>query len=69
MNLTGLDSACLMAIGVMGIIGMANLVDFRLRTMAEEKARRAEMARVRKWGIALPKRPDPPRTDEHLWHF
>lgn len=69
MDLNGLNAMCWMIIGVMAIIGFANLIDYGLRTMAENKANRAEMLRVRKWGLPAPKGPEDPKRDEHLWHF
>jgi len=59
----------MMVVGIMAAIGLANLVDYQVRTIAEQKARRAESARVRRWGLPAPNRPEPPRNDEHLWHF
>lgn len=54
--------------GVGFVVGLANLIDFGFRTMAENKAKRAEAARCAKWG--LPARPPTPETiDDHLWHF
>jgi len=58
-----------MVFGIMAVIGLANLLDYQMRTMAEKKAQRAEAARVRRWGLPAPIRPEPPRNDEHLWHF
>ncbi|MFI5385179.1 MAG: hypothetical protein ACHQ50_03570 [Fimbriimonadales bacterium] len=69
MDLNGLNAACWMVFGILATIGLANLADYGLRTMAENKARRAEMIRFRKWGLPAPKRPEEPRCDEHLWHF
>lgn len=69
MDITGAGVAFWLVLGVMVSIGVANLIDYRLRTMAEDKARRAEMVRFRKWGLPAPKRQEEPPRDEHLWHF
>ncbi len=69
MDPNGANAAALMVFGVMTTIGLANLVDYRMRTMAEEKARKAESARLRKWGLPAASRPEAPRADEHMWHF
>jgi hypothetical protein len=69
MDLNGFNAASWMVLGVLSVVGLANLVDFGLRTMAEKKAQRAELARFRQWGLPAPKFPDEPARDEHLWHF
>jgi hypothetical protein len=69
MDLTGLNTTLCTVVGVMALIGAANLMDCGFRTMAEKKARRAEMARLVKWGLPSPRSPEEPKRDEHLWHF
>ncbi|HVT12264.1 MAG TPA: hypothetical protein VHE55_08350 [Fimbriimonadaceae bacterium] len=64
-----IDTAVLFLAGIFVIIGFANLIDFGLRTMAENKAERAELCRFRRWGLPAPKPPAAPPDDEHLWHF
>lgn len=55
-------------IGVGFLVGLANLIDFGFRTMAENKAKRAEAARFAKWGLPASPTPAEPH-DDHLWHF
>ena len=69
MDINGLNAALGMVIGVFALIGCANLVDFSFQRMAEDKAQRAEVARFRKWGLPAPKVVEPPKNDDHLWHF
>lgn len=69
MDLTGLTPAVLLVFGILSVIGLANMLDFGLQTMAENKAERAECCRFRRWGLPAPKVPEAPRDDEHLWHF
>jgi hypothetical protein len=69
MDIAGLNAALIVVVGVMTIVGLANLLDYGLRTMAEDKATRAEEARFRKWGLPAPKSPEEPKSDEGLWHF
>ena len=69
MELNGLFPAIGMVIGILALIGFANLVDYGFQTMAENRAQRAEHLRFLRWGLPAPKRPEPPRNDDHLWHF
>lgn len=69
MDLNGLTPAVLLVFGILSVIGLANVLDCGLRTMAENKAERAESCRFRRWGLPAPQVPEPPRNDEHLWHF
>lgn len=69
MDLNALPGAIGMFVGILALVGLANLLDFGLRNLAEEKAQRAEAIRLRKWGLPAPMRPEEPKNDEHLWHF
>lgn len=69
MDLNSATTAFTLIFGVLALIGAANLLDFSFRTMAEDKAARAEAARVAKWGLKSPRREPRPEPDEHLWHF
>lgn len=68
MDINTVGPAVGMLVMVMGLIVIANLLDFGLRTMAREKAERAEARRVAKWGLPAPKSPPPPKQ-EGVWHF
>ena len=69
MDVNGFTAAFAMVFGIMGLIAVANLVDFGFRTMAENKATRAEHSRFQRWGLPAPTRPEEPQRDEHLWHL
>lgn len=69
MDLNGLNSAIGMVFGVFLLIGLASVLDCHFRGMAQEKARRAELARFVKWGLPPGRPTEPVKVDEHLWHF
>lgn len=69
MDLNGLTAAFGMMFGILGLIAIANFVDFSFRTMAETKAARAEYRRFLRWGLPAPAQPEEPKRDEHLWHL
>jgi hypothetical protein len=68
MDSNSLNSGVYLVVGIMCLVGIANLVDFGFRTMAQNKANRAEWSRYLRWGLPAPARPDEP-TDERLWHL
>jgi len=69
MELNQFGSGVSVVFGIFVAIGLAGLLDFYFRGMAESKARRAELARYLKWGMPPAPQADPPKTDDHLWHF
>jgi hypothetical protein len=68
MDTSGVGSAVGLLVLVMALVAFANLIDFGFRTMAQEKAQRAEAKRFAQWGLPAPKPAEPPR-DERVWHF
>lgn len=69
MDTVSLSYGLSLIVGIMTLVGLANLVDLGVRTKAQARAKKAEDLRFQKWGLPAPYRPEPPRNDEHLWHF
>ena len=55
MDLSSTLPAVTLVLSISCLIAVANLLDFRFRVMAAEKARRAEEERLRRWGMPSPR--------------
>ncbi len=51
MDMQSMSAALTLVVGVFALIGIANLVDYKFRVMAANKARTAEEERMRRWDL------------------